>query len=276
MKHWRIVVEDLIASHRRLRTPKSRDPRRVVLSCDPLEERVTPSHLGAAHVAAAVHVQEQVSHHSSGAKSTLPITAPPSTLPILLPGGRLGNTPPPGTTSLPHGGRSHSTNSALQTALKTLQSEVQTIELASNTTVGQLTAIKVAFRTLASDGLHPTSQSALSSFENSLVTTNANATTPGSLTGNATLLAQFEALYTSTPTAQQTTDLTTAYNALAAAVTSAGVTSTDITTINTDWAAVLAALPSTSIAAATSTPTFPYFTLVRGQGAGVCIAPMAF
>src|SRR5271165_983295 len=129
MKHWRFVVEDLIASHRRLRTPRSRGPRRVELSCDPLEERVTPSHLGAGHLAAAVHVQQQVAHHSSGAKSTLPITKPPSTLPILLPGGWLGNTPPPGTTTLPHGGRSPSTNSALQTAIKTLQSEVQTIEL---------------------------------------------------------------------------------------------------------------------------------------------------
>ena len=38
------------------------------------------------------------------------------------------------------------------------------------------------------------------------------------LTGNATLLGQFEALYTSSPTATQTTDLTNAYNALASAV----------------------------------------------------------
>ena len=171
MKHWRIVVEDLIASHRRLRASGPRGPRHVELSCDPLEERVTPSHLGPMqHLAAAVHVQP-LTHHSSGAKSTLP---------VLLPGGWLGNSPPPVTVPLPHRGHGHSTNSALQTALKTLQSEVQTIELASGTTVGQLTAIKVAFRTLASDGLHPTSQSALSSFENSLVTT--NATTPGSIT----------------------------------------------------------------------------------------------
>jgi len=270
MKHWRIVVEDLIASHRRLRAPKSRGPRRVELSCDPLEERVTPSHLGAMeHLAAAAHVHHQVAHHSSGATSTLPITAPPSTSPILLPSGWLGHTPPPGTTPLPHSGHGHSTNSALQTALKTLQSEVQTIELASNTTVGELTAIKVAFRTLASDGLAPSSYSALQTFENSLVTTNANATTPGSLTGNATLLAQFEALYTSSPTTQQTTDLTTAYNALAAAVTSSNITSTDIATINTDWSAVLTAANSTS------TATYPYISLVTGQGAGVCIGPMA-
>ncbi len=281
MKYWRFVVEDLIASHRRLRAPKSRGPRRVELAFDPLEDRVTPSHLGAGHFAVAVHVQQQVAHHSSAAKSTLPITKSPSTLPILLPGGSLGTTPLPGTTQLLHWGRGHTTNTTLQTALKTLQSDVQKIELASDTTVGELTAIKVAFQTLASDGLRPNSQSALVSFENSLVTT--NATTPGSITSGGTnyssLLTQFEGLYTSsgtTLTTQQTTDLTTAYTALAAAVTSAGVTSTDITTINTDWAAVLAALPSTSAAAATPTPTFPYFTLVTGQGAGVWTGFMAF
>src|SRR5271166_425519 len=172
MKHWRIVAEDLIASHRRLRVPKSRGPRRVELSCDPLEERVTPSHVvGTAYLAAAVHAHQQVALHSSGTTSILPIPAPR---------GSLGNTLP-GPVGSTHGvGSSHSTNSALQTALKNLQSEVQTIELASGTTVGQLTAIKVAFQTLRSDGLRPTSQSALSSFENSLVTT--NATTPGSIT----------------------------------------------------------------------------------------------
>ena len=94
------------------------------------------------------------------------------------------------------------------------------------------------------------------SFENSLVTAFAAGTT---LTGNATLLSQFEALYTSSPTTQQTTDLTAAYNALAAAVTSANITSAQLTTINTDWAAVLAAEGSTS------TATYPYFNLVTGQ-----------
>jgi len=264
MKHWRIVVADLIASHRRLRVPKSRSPRRVELSCDPLEERVTPSHLGTVPLAAAVHLHQPVALHSSGTTSTLPITGPR---------GSLGNTLPPGTTGSTHGvGRSHSTNSALQKALQTLKSDVQTIELASGTTVGQLTAINVAFHTLATDGLTPSSRAALSSFENSLVTT--NATTPGSITPTGTdyttLLAQFVKLYTSSPTATQTTALTTAYNALAAAVFSAGVTSGNITTINNDWAAVLAASNSTS------TATFPYFTLVTGQGVSVCNGPMAF
>jgi len=105
--------------------------------------------------------------------------------------------------------------------------------------------------------LSPSSESALKSFENSLVTAFASGTT---LAGDATLLSQFEALYTSSPTTQETTDLTTAYNALAAAVTSSNITSADITTINTDWAAVLTALGSKS------TATFPYFDLVTGQG----------
>jgi hypothetical protein len=271
MKHWRIVVEDLIATHRRLRAPRTRGPRRVELSCDSLEERVTPSHFGGAeHLAAAVHVHQQVAlhSHSSEKTSTLPTTAPVSTVSTLLPPSILGNTSSSSTVAWAHGGHGrHTTNSALQTALQTLKKDVQTIELASGTTVGELTAIRVAFQALSSDGLAPTSYSALQSFENSLVTT--NATTPGSLTNNAALLKQFEALYTSSPTTQQTTDLTTAYNALSAAVTSAGVTHSDITTINTDWSAVLAASNSTS------TATFPYFSLVAGQGVGVCDGPMA-
>jgi hypothetical protein len=144
----------------------------------------------------------------------------------------------------------------LSSALTTLRKDVQTIELASGTTVGDLTAIRAAFQTLANDGLSPSSRSALQSFENSLVTAFASGTT---LSGNATLLSQFEALYTSSPTTQQTTDLTTAYNALAKAVTDSTITSADITTINTDWAAVLAAEGSTS------TSTYPYFNLVTGQ-----------
>ena len=76
------------------------------------------------------------------------------------------------------------------------------------------------------------------------------------------VLAQFEALYTSSPTTQQTTDLTTAYNALAAAVTSSNITSADLTTIDTDYAAVLAAEGSTS------TASFPYFSLVTGSASG--------
>ncbi len=260
MKHWRIVAEDLIASHRRLRAPKSRGSRRVELSCDPLEERVTPSHFGGAvqDLAAAVYVHHQVAPHSRAT----------STLPIPGPGGSLGNPAPPSPVGSTHGkGGSHSTNSALQTALKTLKSDVQTIELASGTTVGELTAIRVAFQTLASHGLKPSSYSALQLFENSLVTAYASTTTPTPTP--LPTLAQFEALYP-TSTSTKTPDLTAAYNTLAAAVTSSNITSADITRINTDWSAVLAALNSTS------TATFPYFSLVTGQGAGVCNGPMAF
>jgi hypothetical protein len=154
---------------------------------------------------------------------------------------------------------STSSSSTLSTALATLESDVRTIELASGTTVGQLAAIATAFETLKTDGLTPTSQSALKSFENTLVTDLASGTT---LTDNATLLSQFEAIYTSSPTTQETTDLTTAYDALASAVTSSNITSADITLINTDWSAVLAARGSAS------TATFPYFQMVTGQAPG--------
>ena len=123
-----------------------------------------------------------------------------------------------------------------------------------------MTAIHAAFQTLSSDGLKPSSSSALSSFEDSLVKSFANGTT---LTGNSDLLSQFEALYTSSPTDQQTTDLTTAYNALAAAITSSNITSADLTTIDTDYTAVLAA------ASDTDGDTFPCFTLVNGEAGGV-------
>ena len=190
MKHWRIVAEDLIASHRRLRAPKSRSPRRVELSCDPLEERVTPSHLldVVQHPAATAHVQ-QVTRHLSGATSSLSTPAPR---------GSLGNTTPPSPVAPTHWvGPSHSTNTALKTAIQTLRKDVQTIELASGTTVGQLTAIRVAFQKLASDGLKPSSYSALQSFENSLVTANTSLPTGTTLASDTTLLNQFMALYTS-------------------------------------------------------------------------------
>ncbi len=105
-------------------------------------------------------------------------------------------------------------------------------------------------------GSRPAVSRRSSLFENSLVTAFASGT---SLAGDSTLLSQFEALYTSSPTTQETTDLTTAYNALAAAVTSSNITSADITTINTDWAAVQSAEGSSS------TATYPYFNLIVGQ-----------
>lgn len=222
---------------------RRRRPQRLSLSWDALEDRKVLSHASTlqshaqavanALVRAAANTAEHGRTHTSAANNN--------------------NT----TTTTSSGGSSSSSNSTLATALQTLHSDVQNIELASSTTVGELTAIRAAFQTLSSDGLTPSSQSALSSFEDSLVTAFASGTT---LTGNSTLLSQFEAIYTSNPTAQQTTDLTTAYNALAAAVTSSNITSANITTINNDWSAVLAAENSTS------TASYPYFSLVTGGG----------
>jgi hypothetical protein len=254
---------------------KTRRPRQVALGCENLEDRVTPAHIGFAHHAIA-HLQAAAHHahaHSttSSAASTDTTTATTAVASSSTTGSSSSTTgsssttdstssttgsSSPTTDSSSSTSSSSSSSSSLSTAEETLRSDIQKIELASDTTVGQLTAIAVAFETLKTDGLSPSSQSALRSFENSLVTDFASGTT---LTGNATLLSQFEALYTSSPTTQETTDLTTAYNALAAAVSSSNITSADITTINTDWAAVLAAEGSTS------TATFPYFQLVTGQ-----------
>jgi len=157
----------------------------------------------------------------------------------------------------------------LSAALKQLQKDTQSIELLSSTTVGQLTAIRVAFHTLNSDGVSLTSESALATFENSLVTTNASAVaagTTGTLTNNSGLQTSFQALYTtSTPplSTSQINDLNVAYNALAAAVTSANITTANITTINLDWTTVLAAQTPPG----STTSTFPYFNLVVGTGA---------
>jgi hypothetical protein len=246
-------LRELIFGSRSARAGKVRRPRRVVLSCDDLEERVTPAHVGLAHHAVAhLHAAAHHAHHADSAgtsttsASTSTTTASTAT----------SSTDSSDSSSSSSGSSSSSSSSTLQSALAQLKSDAQTIELASDTTVGQLTAIAQAFQTLKSDGLTPSSQSALESFENTLVTDYASGTT---LTGNSTLLSDFEAIYTSSPTTQETTDLTTAYDALAAAVTSSNITSADLTTINNDWSAVLSAEGSTS------TATFPYFQLVTGQ-----------
>jgi hypothetical protein len=219
---------------------KRRRAQRMEPTWDCLEERRVLSHGGGLHQNAVAFAQPL---STAGANMTAHTS--------IHPNARTAASLSTGTTS--------TTSSELASALQTLHDDVQKIELASGTTVGQLAAIRAAFRTLAADGLTPSSRSALSAFEDSLVTAFASGTT---LTGNATLLAQFEALYTSSPTAQQTTDLTNTYNALAAAVTSSNITADDITTISNDWAAVLAARNSTS------TATYPYFSLVTGGGRG--------
>jgi hypothetical protein len=241
-------LQALILGLGRAHSGKTRRPRQVAIACESLEDRVTPAHMGIAHNALA-HRQAAAHHaHATGSLSTTSAAGSTGTTTAASQSTTVSSSSSTASSS--------SSSSALSTAEKTLKSDIQTIELASGTTVGQLTAIAVALETLKTDGLSPSSESALKSFENTLVTDYASGTT---LTGNATLLSQFEALYTSSPTTQETTDLTTAYNALAAAVTSSNITSADITTINTDWAAVLAAEGSTS------TATFPYFQLVTGQ-----------
>jgi hypothetical protein len=241
-------LQALILGLGRAHSGKTRRPRQVAIACESLEDRVTPAHMGIAHNALA-HLQAAAHHaHATGSLSTTSAAGSTGTTTAASQSTTVSSSSSTASSS--------SSSSALSTAEKTLKSDIQTIELASGTTVGQLTAIAVALETLKTDGLSPSSESALKSFENTLVTDYASGTT---LTGNATLLSQFEALYTSSPTTQETTDLTTAYNALAAAVTSSNITSADITTINTDWAAVLAAEGSTS------TATFPYFQLVTGQ-----------
>jgi hypothetical protein len=207
----------------------TRGPRRAELAWDCLEERTVLSHIGGFH-----HHAHATASSISGSRST---------------GSTTTST---GTTA---------TNTTLTAAQQTLHNDVLSIEKNSSTTVGQLATIRSAFETLEADGLNPSSQSALSSFENSLVTTYASSGS-GAITGNATLLAQFEALYTSAPTTQQAMDLTAAYNALTSAVSYSNITSANIAAINTDYAAVLAAEGSTS------TSTFPYFSLVTGGYGG--------
>ena len=221
-----------------------RRTRQVVPTLSGLEERITLSHVGGFH-----H-----HHHAHHAASTSAAVSSTSSTSTATAAASLTSSSTGTSTS------SSSSSSTLDTARQQLRSDIQTIELASGTTIGELTAIHAAFQTLSSDGLKPSSSSALSSFEDSLVKSFANGTT---LTGNSTLLSQFEALYTSSPTDQQTTDLTTAYNALAAAITSSNITSADLTTIDTDYTAVLAA------ASDTDGDTFPYFTLVNGGAGGV-------
>jgi hypothetical protein len=236
-------------------SPQQRRSRRLTPTVDGLEDRVVLSHLGGLH---HVHVHNHAASVQTSGTTSTTATASTTAASSATSTTATASTASTGTESTT-GTTSSSSSTALSTARQTLRNDIQTIELASGTTIGELTAIRAAFQTLASDGLQPSSSSALSSFENSLVKSFATGTT---LTGNAALLAQFEALYTSSPTTQQTTDLTTAYNALAAAVTSSNITSADLTTIDTDYAAVLAAEGSTS------TSSFPYFSLVTGSTSG--------
>ena len=151
---------------------------------------------------------------------------------------------------------SSSSSSTLATALATLKSDIQTIELASDTTVGQLAAIATAFETLKTDGLTPTSQSALESFENSLVTDfrlgddlDRQRDAAESIRGALHELADDagnDRPHDGVQCARGGGDFLEYHVGGHHA-------------INTDWSAVLAAEGSTS------TATFPYFQLVTGQ-----------
>ena len=143
-----------------------RRSRRMEFSWDGLEDRKVMSHGGALHHLHAAAVAHHVASTTSTSTTSSTVSASTSS-----------------TTS------TTSSNSTLTTARQTLQKDVQTVLSASGTTIGELSAIHTAFQTLETDSLTPSSQSALSTFENSLVTSFASGTT---LTGNATLLSQFE------------------------------------------------------------------------------------
>jgi hypothetical protein len=225
-----------------------RRPPHVSLACEDLEERIAPAHLafghhGFSHLrSTAVHARN-LNTSSSGSAAASSSTA----------SSFASATTATGTTSST---TTTDTASAMRTALQALNVQIQSIQLASGTTVGQLTAIRMSFNTLEQDGLRPTSRSALASFENSLVTTYASGT---AVIDNASLLSQFQELFTSSPTTQETTDLAGAYNALAQAVTSANISSESLSKIDSAWTDLLAAQGSTS------TATFPYFSLVAGH-----------
>jgi len=255
------ILRSLTFGRARKDAGRARRAQKAALLCETLEGRVTPAHFHGVHHALAAVYGHHHSGHSESTSSTTTAASATSTTGATAKSTAATTATEDQSSSTEAEQKnssesSSSSSSTLSSAQKTLKNDIQTIQLASNTTIGELTAIRVAMQTLSNDGLSPSSTKALQSFEDSLVTAKASGT---NLATDSTLLSQFEVLYTSSPTTQQTTDLTTAYNALAAAVTSAGITSADISTINTDWAAVQVAQ------GITTTTSFPYFTLVTGH-----------
>ena len=268
------LVRSLSANEAARFRGKRRRIRKAVLLCESLEGRVTPAHFSIAHHAVAhLHHAHDIesaartgriaAHTVTALNSTNSSSSSSSSSSDDSRSSRSESSSSSSSSSSDDSGddsrddsdsgssSSSNSSSAVSTAFMQLRSDVLTIEKASGVTVGQLATIASAFETLRTDGISPSSHSALKSFENTLVTDFAS--------GNTNLLSQFESIYTSSPTAQETTDLMTAYNALASAVTSSNITSADITTINTDWSALLSAKGSSSIS------TYPYFDLVTGQ-----------
>ena len=225
-KPWYLAwVETCAGKRRRL--------RQVTLACDSLEDRVTPAHGGFAHHALSHLANRRASRarHGERLRPRARVRA------VVTTTGTATAASPSTTDSDSSTTDSSSSSSSARVDGREDASYRHPDDRACLGHDGRPTdrASRLHSRQLKTDGLTPSSQSALRSFENTLVTDFASGTT---LTGNATFLSQFEAIYTSSPTTQETTDLTTAYNALAAAVTSSNITSADITTINTDWAAV--------------------------------------
>ncbi len=67
MQLSRTILGELIFGRESTRANRIRRPRKVVLSCDSLEERVTPAHIGVAHHAVA-HLH--AAHHAHVSTST--------------------------------------------------------------------------------------------------------------------------------------------------------------------------------------------------------------
>jgi hypothetical protein len=249
MKRQISLLRGFLFGRSRTENERARRAQRATLLCETLEGRVAPAHFhGVHHALIAIYGQQtggRSESHSTTAQGMIASSA-------------VGASAPSATSRADRTRRTQypSQRLTLASALKALMNEIQIIKLGSTTTIGQLTAIEIAMRTLSAGGLSPSSTAVLESFEDRLVTASASGTI---LENNLGLLRQFEALYTSSPTTQETADLTVAYNALIAAVMSAGITAADISTINAGWSAVQAAQGNPS------TTAFPFFTLVTGR-----------
>ncbi len=150
-------------------------------------------------------------------------------------------------------------NTAVSTAATTLNGDVQTFVSSSKTTVGDLNTLASDMQAVFAAGYRPTSESALTTFQNSLVTSYTSGT---AIATDTTLQTQFNNLFTNASTTASTTVLSNAYAALSKAITDSGITASTIMTISKDWSALLTA------AGNTSTMTYPYFNLITGQAGG--------
>lgn len=170
-----------------------------------------------------------------------------------LPPPAMTAPPPPAAPPAPPVAMAGGAGSALQQ----LRADVLAIEAKSVTTVAELTAIRSSLDALRADGLPAPTPSALGTFEDGLVKAYAAG---DALAGDSALLASFEALYATAPTAAQANDLAAAYDALAAAVTSSNITAADLATIDADASAARGGTGHDA--------SYPYFGLVLGREVG--------